>query len=40
MSNDPLLANLQPTQSVRLNPERARAWAAAAGTCVAGTRLA
>ena len=39
MSNDPLLATLQPAQSVRLNPERARAWAAAAGTGVAGTRL-
>jgi len=39
MADTPPPADPQPLQSARLSPERALAWAAAAGTGVAGTRL-
>lgn len=39
MTHDPLSSAPNSPRSVRLNPERARAWAAAAGTGVVGTRL-
>jgi hypothetical protein len=39
MTDTPPPAPPQPTRSARLSPERALAWAAAAGTGVAGTRL-
>lgn len=39
MDQDPNPVAPQSPRSARLSPERARAWAAAAGTGVAGTRL-
>jgi hypothetical protein len=39
MADTPLSPAPQTARSARLSPERARAWAAAAGTGVAGTRL-
>jgi len=39
MAQDPLSAAPPSHRSLRQNPERARAWAAAAGTGVVGTRL-
>jgi len=39
MAYEPLSVAPHSPRSLRLNPERARAWAAAAGTGVVGTRL-
>lgn len=39
MAHDPATAAPQSPRGTRLSPERARAWAAAAGTGVVGTRL-
>jgi hypothetical protein len=39
MADNPLPPTPKSPRSARLTPQRARAWAAAAGTGVAGTRL-